>query len=180
MSANNNNSTLKSYVDSATGAVQNAAGSLFGSTSDEAQGKVKQQKAEAEHDASHAALKFPGGAISSSGVARDDPDRTAGSWNQTAGSAKEFLGGVVGSENLKQAGREQNRSGQEQEARGQINDFTSGVSDRVTGTLGSAVAGLTGERAKQDEYQARHDQGKTQQRGVELDIQKQAEARDRS
>jgi hypothetical protein len=35
MSANNNTSTLKSYVDSATGAVQNAAGSLFGSTGDE-------------------------------------------------------------------------------------------------------------------------------------------------
>jgi uncharacterized protein YjbJ (UPF0337 family) len=31
-------------------------------------------------------------------VAKDDPDRTAGSWNQTAGSAKEFVGGVIGSE----------------------------------------------------------------------------------
>lgn len=36
MSANNNNnSTLKSYVDSATGAVQNAFGNLTGSTGDE-------------------------------------------------------------------------------------------------------------------------------------------------
>ena len=36
MSANNNNnSTLKSYVDSATGAVQNAFGSVTGSTGDE-------------------------------------------------------------------------------------------------------------------------------------------------
>ena len=36
MSANNNNtSTLKSYVDSATGAVQNVVGSIIGSTGDE-------------------------------------------------------------------------------------------------------------------------------------------------
>jgi hypothetical protein len=36
MSANNNNtSTLKSYVDSATGAVQNVVGNLMGSTGDE-------------------------------------------------------------------------------------------------------------------------------------------------
>jgi len=180
MSANNNTSTLKSYVDSATGAVQNAAGSLFGSTGDEAQGKAKQQKAEAEHDASHAAVKVPGGTISSTGVAKDDPDRSAGSWNQTAGSAKEFLGGVVGNESLKQAGREQNRAGQEQEARGQLSDFTSGVGDRVSGAVGGAVAGLTGDRAKQDAYQAQHDSGKTQQRGAEIDIQKQAEARERS
>jgi hypothetical protein len=83
-------------------------------------------------------------------------------------------------QSLKQAGRDQNRAGQEQEARGQINDFTSGVGDRVTGALGSAAAGLTGDRAKQEEYQAKHDTGKTQQRGAEIDIQKQAEARDRS
>jgi hypothetical protein len=31
-------------------------------------------------------------------VAKDDPNRTAGSWNQTAGSAKEFVGGVIGNE----------------------------------------------------------------------------------
>lgn len=37
MSANDNNnpSTLKSYVDSATGAVQNVLGSVVGSTGDE-------------------------------------------------------------------------------------------------------------------------------------------------
>lgn len=36
MSSNsNNNSTLKSYVDSATGAVQNTVGNLIGSTGDE-------------------------------------------------------------------------------------------------------------------------------------------------
>ncbi|KAK4131158.1 hypothetical protein BT67DRAFT_388853 [Trichocladium antarcticum] len=168
MSANNNNtSTLKSYVDSATGAVQNLA-----------QGKVKQQKAEAEYDASHATVKLPGATASSAGaVTRDDPDRTAGSWNQTMGSAKEFVGGVVGSENLKQTGREQNRSGQEQEARGQISDYTSGVGDRVSGAVGGAVAGLTGDRSKQAEYQAKHDIGKTQERGVEHDLRKQAEAR---
>lgn len=35
MSANNNSSTLKAYVDSATGAVQNTLGSIVGSRGDE-------------------------------------------------------------------------------------------------------------------------------------------------
>ena len=99
MSANNDNtSTLKSYVDSATGAVQNALGSLTGNTSDQTAGQAKQDKADVEHDASHATLKGPGFTASASGVTKDDPDRAAGSWNQTVGSAKETLGGVIGSE----------------------------------------------------------------------------------
>lgn len=112
-------------------------------------------------------------------MTKDDPDRTTGSWNQTVGSAKETVGGLVGSENLKQTGRQQNLEGQEQEARGQLKDFGSGVSDRAAGALGSAVAGVTGDRSKQAEYQRQHDVGKTQQRGAEHDIQKQADAASR-
>ncbi|AEO62291.1 6f6a6bd5-04de-4be8-8085-86c93d3f5167 [Thermothielavioides terrestris] len=183
MSANNNNnnnnnpSTLRSYVDSAAGTVQNALGSIIGNPGDEAEGKARQQKAQSEYDASHTAAKLPGMTATSNAVAKDHPDRSAGSWNQTVGAAKEFVGGLVGNEGLKQSGRQQNVSGQEQEARGQISDFTSGLGDRASGAVGSAVAGLTGDRQKQAEYQNRHDVGKTQQRGAELDIQKQAEAR---
>ena len=81
---------------------------------------------------------------------------------------------------MKQAGRDQNLSGQQQEARGQVNDFASGVTDRVTGSLGNAAAALGGDRAAQEEYQRQHDTGKTKQRGAEYDIQKEAEAADRS
>lgn len=66
--------------------------------------------------------------------------------------------------------------GQEQEARGQLSDLGSGMADRVTGTVGGAVAGLTGNKAAQAEYEKQHNTGKTQQRGAEADIQKQAEA----
>ena len=197
MSSNNNNaqpSTLQSYVDAATGAVQSAVGSVLGNNGEQAKGDANKEKAQAEYDASHATVKLPGVTASSSGaVTADDPDRSAGSWNQTLGSAKEFAGGLVGSEvsehfrllytfhpqfdssisltyasqqSLKQAGRDQNASGREQEARGQVNDYTSGIADRVTGTLGGAAAGLTGNTAKQAQYQEQHDVGKTQQRGV--------------
>lgn len=80
-------------------------------------------------------------------------------------------------QSLKQSGREQNLQGQEQEAKGQINDYVSGAADRAAGTLGSGIAGLTGDRVKQAEYQDQHDTGKTQQRGAEHDIVKQAEAK---
>ncbi|KAK5661277.1 hypothetical protein OQA88_11171 [Cercophora sp. LCS_1] len=172
-----NTSTLKSYVDSATGAVQHAIGTVLGTSGDQVEGKAKQDKADAEYEASHATVKLPGVAASSSGaVTKDDSDRVAGSWNQTVGAAKETVGGLVGSENLKQQGRQQNLEGQEQEARGQLNDLASGAADRVTGAVGGAVAGLTGDSAKQAEYQEQHDTGKTQQRGAEYDIRKQAEA----
>lgn len=42
--------------------------------------------------------------------------------------------------------------------------------------MGGAVAGITGNTAAQSEYQKQHDTGKTQQRGAEHDIQKQADA----
>lgn len=99
MADNTNNSTLKSYVDSATGAIQNAFGNVTGNRGDQAEGELRKDKAEAEHDASHATAKLPGATISGSGAAtRDDPNRTEGSWNQTAGAAKETVGGLVGSE----------------------------------------------------------------------------------
>lgn len=94
-----NSSTLKSYIDSATGAAQNALGNLTGNTGDQAQGEARKEQAQAEHDLSHATAKVPGGAISGSGaVTKDDPRRTEGSWDQTMGSAKEALGGVLGNE----------------------------------------------------------------------------------
>lgn len=99
MSSNNDNtSTLQAAIDSVTGTVQSVIGSVTGSTSDKAQGDAKKDKAQAEHDASHAAVKVPGATVSASGVAKDHPDRSAGSWNQTVGSAKEAVGGLIGSE----------------------------------------------------------------------------------
>ena len=99
MSDTNQSSTLKSYVDSATGAVQNAVGNLTGSNTDQAKGEIRKEKADAEYDASHTTAKLPGATISGSGAAvRDDPDRTQGSWNQTMGSAKETVGGLIGNE----------------------------------------------------------------------------------
>jgi len=62
-------------------------------------GEAKKSKAELENDASHAAVNFGGYSASSSGaITKDDPNRSNGSWNQTIGSAKEAVGGLVGSE----------------------------------------------------------------------------------
>ena len=114
-----------------------------------------------------------GVSVSASGVAANDPNRQVGSWNQTVGAAKETLGGLIGNESLKQAGQQQNAEGKAQEAQGQLNDLGKGVADRVTGTVGGMVAGVTGDREKQKEFEKQHDVGKTLQRGAEADIQKQ-------
>jgi len=166
-------STLQSYVDSATGAVQSALGSLTGNTVDQASGEQKKNHAEAEKELSHAGGNIGGYSLSASGIAKNDPNRSDGSWNQTMGSAKEALGNLTGIDSLKQEGAKQNAEGKEQEARGQLSDLGSGISDRVSGAVGGAVAGLTGDRAEQEKRNLQHDQGKTLQRGAEADIQKQ-------
>jgi uncharacterized protein YjbJ (UPF0337 family) len=136
---------------------------------------TKRATADAEHDLSHTAAKAGPFTVSpSGGVAKDDPNRTAGSWNQTVGSAKEAVGGLVGAEGLRQEGVRQNEEGKGQEAEGQVKDLGKGLHDRVGGTIGGAVAGLTGNAAQQSEAQRQHDDGKARQRGVEADLQKQA------
>ena len=92
------------------------------------------------------------------------------------GSAKETLGGFIGSADLKESGAQQNASGKGMEAEGQLADFGHGVKDRVHGALGGAGAGLTGDKEQQEKYRLMHDDAKTQQRSAEMDIQKQAEA----
>ncbi|KAI9701325.1 MAG: hypothetical protein M1820_006547 [Bogoriella megaspora] len=169
-------STLQSVVDSATSTVQSAISSITGNPADQKKAEETKGKAEAESELSHTAAKVGPVTASTSGVAVESQDRTQGKWDQNIGSAKESLGGLVGHEGLKQAGIEQNRSGKEQEAKGQLSDLGGGISDRAAGAIGGAVAGLTGNREEQEKRQAQHDVGKTQQRGVEAELQKQAEA----
>ncbi|KAH8722572.1 hypothetical protein GQ44DRAFT_686709 [Phaeosphaeriaceae sp. PMI808] len=168
-------STLQSYVDQATGAVQSALGSVTGSSADKVQGENKKDVAAVEKDLSHATAKAgPFSVNASGGVAKDNPDRTAGAWNQNVGAAKEAIGGFLGADGLKQEGIRQNQEGKGQEAAGQVNDLGKGISDRIGGTVGGAVAGITGNAAQKAEAQKQHDEGKARQRGVEADLQKQA------
>lgn len=83
-------STLQSYVDQASGAVQSALGSLTGNTADQSQGDAKKAKADLEHDASKAGANLGPVSVSASGVAVNDPNRQQGSWNQTVGSGMQF------------------------------------------------------------------------------------------
>ncbi|GAB7350331.1 hypothetical protein MBLNU459_g0963t1 [Dothideomycetes sp. NU459] len=169
-------STLQSYIDKASGTAQSALGSLIGSSADKSQGEQKKTEAEVKNDISHAGGNVGGYSVSASGVAKNDPNRSEGSWNQTVGAGKETIGGLLGAEGLKQEGQRQNAEGKQQEAAGQVSDLGKGISDRVQGTVGGAVAGLTGNRADEAKYQAQHDQGKTQQRGVESELDQQARA----
>ncbi|EXJ77127.1 hypothetical protein A1O3_10285 [Capronia epimyces CBS 606.96] len=177
MSSNESPSTLQSAIDTATGYVQSGIAAVTGNTTDQAKADQYKNKGADEADLSHAAAKAGPFTVSSTGVpAKDSSDRTQGQWDQTVGSAKETIGNLIGNENLKHQGREQNAQGQGQEAKGQLNDLGKGVSDRIQGSLGSAVAGLTGDREEQAKYNEIHDEGKTRQRGVEVDLDKQASA----
>ncbi|KAL8740288.1 MAG: hypothetical protein Q9184_008512 [Pyrenodesmia sp. 2 TL-2023] len=109
-------------------------------------------------------------------MSTDDPNRTEGAYNQTLGSAKETLGNLTGSTSLQKSGAEQNAAGKGQEAQGQLSDLGTGIQERVKGAAGGMVAGVTGDREKEEEMRMRHDDAKTKQRSAEADIAKQAEA----
>lgn len=73
-------------------------------------------------------------------------------------------------------GRQQRREGEQQEAKGQLGDLGGGLARRAQGAVGGAVAGLTGDAAGRAHYEAMGADGKAQQRGVEHDVQRRAEA----
>lgn len=157
MSSKDNNSTLQSYLDSAASTIHSGIAAITGSAGDQANADQAKAKADAEKDLSHAAVKAGPFTVSSSGAAaKDNEDRTQGQWDQTVGSVKEATGNLLGNENLKQQGREQNLQGQGQEAKGQLSDLGQGISDRVGGTVGSAFASVTGNTEAQKAYQDQH------------------------
>jgi len=176
MSSNDNSSTAKSYVDQATGAAQSLFGQITGNTGHQNEGEITKAHGETENAASHTVGRL--GNLSADpntgAVAKDNEDRTSGSWNQTVGSAKESIGNLVGSQNLRQQGIQQNQDGKAQEAKGQLSDFGSGIQDRAQGALGNIGSAVLGDHEQQIKYQDLHDEGKTRQRGAEADIQKQA------
>ena len=153
--------------------MQSVIGSITGNPGDQKAADQKKAEAAARDDLSKAGGNIGGVSVSASGVAANDPNRQAGSWNQNVGSAKEAVGGFIGNENLKQAGQQQNAEGKSQEAQGQLSDLGKGVTDRVAGAVGGAVAGVTGDREAAKAAERQHDTGKTLQRGAEADIQKQ-------
>lgn len=108
-------------------------------------------------------------------MSADSPDRAEGSWNQTIGSGKEMVGNALGAEGLKREGAEQNRLGKGQEAQGQLSDFGSGVGDRVQGKVGAVVAGVKGDREREERERVRHESGKTLQRSAERGMEKSAD-----
>ncbi|KAH8694956.1 putative mismatched base pair and cruciform DNA recognition protein [Talaromyces proteolyticus] len=184
-------STVKSYVDSAVGAAQSVVSSVTGNTADQVltpplhvsahpsnhpqkQAEATKAQAEQEYRDSHTTAKLgPATVDPNTGAAvKNNEDRTAGSWNQTIGAAKESVGNFIGNENLRQAGIQQNADGKTQEASGQLSDLGQGITDRAQGALGNVGAAITGDRETQAKWQDVHDQGKARQRGVEADLQK--------
>jgi uncharacterized protein YjbJ (UPF0337 family) len=97
----------------------------------QAEGQKREAAGKEENVASDAAVKAGPFTLSSTGVvAKDSHDRTAGSYNQSIGAAKEAVGGIIGNESLRQAGIQQNQQGKSQEAAGLLGDLESGLADR--------------------------------------------------
>ncbi|CAG8266597.1 unnamed protein product [Penicillium salamii] len=169
-----NASTGQSYLDQASGLAQRAMGTVTGDSSTQAKGDVKKAEGEAKNEASHTTAKLgPFSADPNTGaVAKDNENRPTGQWDQTLGSTKEAVGNLIGNENLRRTGAEQNAAGKEQEAKGQLKDWGEGIQNRAQGALGSVGAAVKGDREEEQKYRDMHDEGKVRQRGAEADIVK--------
>ncbi|GKZ28210.1 hypothetical protein AbraIFM66950_000021 [Aspergillus brasiliensis] len=168
-------STVKSYIDQATGMVQRAAGSLTGDSPTHSTGTATQSQGEAEHAASQNNFTKLGPVTAdpaTGATATDHPQRSNGSWDQTVGSAKESLGNLIGNEGLRKAGQEQNAAGKQAEAEGQVRDWQEGVKGRAKGAVGKVAAAATGDDEEEQKWRDIHDEGKVRERGVEQEVQK--------
>ena len=189
--SDNNASTLGSAVNAASGMAQRAYGAVTGDSSTQVhlgqypihitktniyqnKGEVSQEEAKAQDEASHTTAKLGNFTAdpNTGAVAKDDPNRTSGSWDQTIGSTKEAVGNMIGNENLRRTGAEQNAAGKEQEAKGQLKDWGSGMQNRAQGALGTVGAAVTGDRTEEERFRDMHDEGKARQRGAEADMAK--------
>ncbi|KAF8467347.1 hypothetical protein BDZ91DRAFT_723883 [Kalaharituber pfeilii] len=171
MTSKDQPSTLKSYVDSATAAIQSAVGTVTGNPNDKAQAERKKQAAAEEHTASHAGAKIGPVSFSNTGEATvDNQERREGQREETAGSVKKAIGNITGNTSLKNEGARQEEEGQSRKAAGQVKDLTSGTADRLAGAAGGGVAAMMGNPDAQSGFQKQHDQGKTKVRGVETDV----------
>jgi len=137
-------------------------------------GEAVQDKAKAQHEDSHTTAKLgPISADPNTGAtAKDNENRSTGSWDQTLGSTKEAIGNMVGNESLRRTGAEQNAAGKEQEAKGQLKDWGEGIQNRAEGAIGSVGAAVRGDREEEQKLRDMHDEGKVRQRGAEADMAK--------
>jgi len=164
-------------LQSAVGTVQSGLGQLTGSGKDVNAGETKRTAAEEQNERSHTSAKLgPVTATGEGGAHVDNKDRQQGSWDQTIGSGKQFVGGLVGNESLKTQGRTQYDEGVQRETAGQANDLVEGFSNRVGGTIGAMVSN---DKNEQDSYKRQHDDGKAAVRSVQDDLQKRADAEQR-
>lgn len=138
------------------------------------QGEAAQAKAQVQNENSHTTAKLgPFTADPNTGAAvKDNEKRSDGSWDQTIGSTKEAIGNMIGNENLRRTGAEQNAAGKEQEAKGQLQDWGEGIQGRAQGAIGSVGAAISGDRAEEEKFRDMHDEGKVRQRGAEADMAK--------
>ncbi|RJE21402.1 hypothetical protein PHISCL_06272 [Aspergillus sclerotialis] len=150
MSDDNNTSTLKSYVNSATETVQNAIGSVTGSNTSNQQASTTDSQPTTSSDKP---TPYP-------------------KWNQTVGSAKESFGNITGNENLRRAGIDQNKQGKAEEAEGQVKDWGEGMADRAQGAVGSVGAAIKGDREEEDKWRKIHDEGKAQAKEAQDEMEK--------
>lgn len=88
------------------------------------------------------------------------------------GSAKESLGNLVGSEQLRRTGQDQNAAGKQQESRSQVADWGEGVSERAKGAVGSVGAAVRGSAEDERRFQGMRGAGRERQRGAERDMER--------
>jgi len=158
-------------AESTLGRAQGAIGDALGNKTlkDLGDSYVKSGE-ERTTQSSGTAAAGPFSATSKGGVAKENSDRTEGSWNSTVGEGKEKVGNFVGSDSLRKSGVEQNAQGVGQKAAGQFKDTAQGLGESIQGNVGGAAAGLVGNNVEKEKLYRKAEDGKARLAGVHNDV----------
>jgi len=91
-----------------------------------------------------------------------EPSKINAQYNQAAGSAKQLVGALVdpiAGTQLGTTGNNQYNEGVAEQKAAEAKGYAEGTVDRVSGKVDNVVGAVTGDTAKQNEAQLRHDKG---------------------
>ncbi|KAJ7915220.1 hypothetical protein B0H13DRAFT_2000760 [Mycena leptocephala] len=79
----------------------------------------------------------------------NSPSQTNGATNSMMGSAKEMVGGAVGSKSMQNDGKQQHAEGEAEKKTAQTADAADGLYNQVAGKVNNVIGSMMGDQSKE-------------------------------
>lgn len=92
-----------------------------------------------------------------------EPSKVSSQLHAAKGTAVETVGGMTGSTDWQQSGKQEKVAGEAEYKAAQTQGYTQGTADRLHGTKDSVLGSVTGDTAQQAQGDVNREKGQTQQ-----------------